>query len=171
MAIITWRLALDKQFAEHLGRFKSLKTLDLSEALFRARIIFEHLPSSLTKLKLQRLRTFGEMSRGNRTCSLSAGDLAPLRSLHSLETLDFKYSDLIFGHSIDSGLFVDLTSLRELNLGYCRISIVKDGAFEGLSNLTKVILDGYPLGSRQFSLQSTNNRTIKDLSMKRCGMA
>lgn len=42
--------------------------------------------------------------------------------------------------------------------------------FKNLRNLTELILDGNPLGSRVIRLQG-KNYTIKQLSMKRCGLA
>ena len=170
---------LDKRFPEYLAHFASLKTLDLSGANTLVQCphtdlspMLKYLPSSLTKLRLRLLRSlkYEPQNTKNTLCFLTADDMAPIRSLPNLETLDFERSDLVFGYKINSDLFHGMQSLKELNLGYCRISVITPHTFQGLHSLSNVNLDGNPLGSRQITLQSSN-RTIKTLSMRQCGMA
>ena len=79
--------------------------------------------------------------------------LQPLHSLPKLRQLVFKYGNQPFGTTLIRGTFSALHHLQVLQIGYCGIAKIQDGAFDGLS-LTSVLLSGNPIGLNQFWVQA-----------------
>lgn len=83
------------------------------------------------------------------------------------------YSDFIFGMSITPDLFAEFSGLTSVNIGWCRVNLIHDHAFDGNPYLTELTLDGNPLRPRRFELYSLKKRfesNINQLSIRRASL-
>ena len=103
------------------------------------------LPTSLLYLELARWESNAAMAP---ECVFSEETMNGVQQLPHLTFLSFNSSDLIFGHYLRKGIFKNMTSLAFLDLRYCRISSIEEGAFSDLISLRRLTLSGNPLGIR-----------------------
>jgi len=156
-----------------LAYFTHLQELDLSGVApyktcpDNAKRAFIYFPGSLRVIYMQRWRTIFRIFSD---CYFSNAAMDMLKKLPNLIELNFKYSDFAFGSELQTTVFTNFTSLQQVNLAYCRISIIPFDAFDFCPNLKSVVLDGNPLGARRTRLQ-TSTSSITELSLKNAGIA
>ena len=114
--------------------------------------LFGNLSSSIKYIQARSWRT--NEKRGP-NCTITEATLKRLAHLRHLSTLDFEYGDGIFGSTLQKGLFQALPQLRQLHLGWCRITEIENGALSGL-HLTNLELTGNPLGNQEFWVNGRN---------------
>ena len=141
--------------SDHLS---NLKELDVSSPLIHpnqcathAWILFEKLPTTLSKIYLRQWRS---IEKPQPSCFLNETTLDGLRRLPKLELIDMHSSDSIFGSTLYYGTFENFTRLQTLDLGWCRIWDVENLAFDHCPQLSKLVLDGNPIGSKAMRLQN-----------------
>ena len=127
------------------------------------------LPRSLQYLELARWESNAAMDPG---CVFSEETMKGIQQLPHFKFLSFNSSDLLFGHYLRKGIFKNMTNLAYLDLHYCRISSIEEGAFSDLISLKTLILSGNPLGIRYVFFWDAldkiliRNLYIKDLSLR-----
>ena len=135
-----------------------------------AKELFANLPQGLENLRARDWKTHFAM---NASCIIDQQTLEGLKILPNLTTLDFRYSDKIFGNTIPKSLFHGMEALKSLDLGWSRFNDIETGAFSGL-NLTSLVLDSNQLGTREFWPFGPDSPTltspVKTLSMFKCGI-
>lgn len=151
--------------------FSNLTVLDISAAKQFLRCpsmalkLFQNLPDTLKNLTLRRWRA---NSKHNRICAIKNTTLAPLSS-YNLTSIDMKYGDSMFGYAISENLFRGFHHLQVLDISWCRITLIEDGAFDDCPKLDYLLLDGNPIGTRTFQIFSSKNITsLQKLSMRGC---
>ena len=136
-----------------------------------AKDLFSNLSNTLHALFARNWKTDLAM---NYTCAIHEDTLSGLKTLPNLTYLDFRYSDKIFGDSIDKSLFQGFKKLQCLDIGWCRFNNIETGAFASL-NLSTLKLNSNQLGSREFwpyGVDSVNlTSPVEYLTMSQCGIA
>ena len=130
--------------------------------------LFENLSDSIQSIEARAWRTH-KMYEPN--CTISRETLSGLAKLKALRTLDFKYSDRIFGSTLPNGLFQGLKHLHNLELGWCRITAIESGALGNLT-LNTLELNGNPLGPQEFWASGPHQalETLHNLVLRECGI-
>ena len=134
-----------------LMHFTALETLDISAVTAYAKCpndsstFLRLLPKTLKTIYLRHWSSIYKMKPG---CTFDSKTMSGLRNLPELEILDMRYSDFIFGHAVRTSTFANFLALKQLDIGWCRISEIENFAFQSCPLLERVVLDGNPLGSR-----------------------
>ena len=105
-------------------------------------------------------------------CKITKNTLLPLRNLPQLSMLSFKYADQPFGVVLSKGTFSKLSHLEVLDLAFCGIAVIEDGAFDGLS-LKSVLLFDNPIGVHQFWVRAHHGPmpSVKEVILKQSDLA
>lgn len=136
-----------------------------------AKDLFKNLPTSLVSLSALDWKTSDAL---NRSCIIDNETLDGLKNLPNLESLDFRYSEKIFGDAIGESLFHGgFKKLARLDLGWCSFNDIAPGAFKGL-NLTLLFLNSNMMGSREFWPFGPDSKTlsssVKNLDLSHIGI-
>ena len=133
----------------------------------RASALFKNLPATINTINARSWRTNQLVDR---ECVLNSTSLANLRHLRKL-SLSFRYSDGILGDSITSELFAGL-QLQELDISWCRITHIADGAFDSVYHIARLGLTGNQLGVNTIKLFSTYSKgyRLRDLTLGSAGL-
>ena len=152
------------------GNFKDLQELDISiaegysDCPSAAADLFWNLPQSLEVLFMRRWRSAAAVSPD---CVLNETSIAGLKNLTNLKHLDVKWSDMLFGEALRASVFAGFTSLKRLELGWCRFSQVEDFVFDDCPLLNYVSLNGNPFGARPINLYSdSGHANLVSLGLK-----
>ena len=119
-----------------------------------AQDLFNNLNQNLVLLQARRWRTTFEV---NESCILTNKTLYGLKQLPNLKILDFKYSDQIFGNVLRKSVIHGFNNLTNLELSWCRLTRIEDGALIGFRQLKTLNLEGNQLASREFWVYGKNN--------------
>ena len=96
--------------------------------------------------------------------------MSGLKNLPNLKTLEFRYSEMIFGNYINRMLFQGgFRKLEHLDIGWCSFNGIEFGAFKGL-NLTLLLLNSNMLGSREFWPFGAESSVVKHLDLSHIGI-
>ena len=132
--------------------------------------LFSNLSSNLEILQVRGWRTTKAV---NKSCILTNQTLQGLKLLPNVTILDFKYSDQIFGNELKRTLFEGFHRLRNLELSWCRLTSIEDGALQSLFHLETLNLKGNQLASREFWVYDKNNTISYPLwaiELRHCGI-
>lgn len=162
--------------AELLLPLKNLTMLSLNhvfpfaECPAKAHKLFDNLSLNLRLLEARRWRTTKPV---NKSCILTDQTLNGLKNLPNLKILDFKFSDQILGNVLQKSLFSGFSKLQNLELSWCRMTQIEDGALQGLNNLKTLNLQGNQIGSREFWVYGKNNTVsypLYAIELQHCGI-
>ena len=130
--------------------------------------LFRNLPDSIQLIYAQYWRIHTILPSN---CTISRETLRGLASKKYLRVLDFESGGGIFGSKLRSDTFLDMPQLKQLQLGWCRIAEIEEGALNGL-RIEELWLKGNPIGSLVFWAMGVNQsmNTMHKLSLKECAI-
>ena len=136
----------------------------------KAKELFTYMPKTLVNLKVHDWKTYDVM---NESCTIDEETLLGLKKLPNLRSLEFRYSDKVFGERITKNLFQNFSALEKLDLGWCSFNSIATGAFTGLK-LKELKLNMNQLGSREFWPFGSDSRNltseVESLELSHCGI-
>ena len=140
----------DPKLFMHLTKLENLSLSDVNpykKCPRTAKELFANLPPTLQQLKLHDWKTYDEFKL---SCTIDEDTLSGLKNLPYLKTLEFRYSEMIFGNFINRTLFQGgFSKIEQLDIGWCSFNGIEFGAFRGF-NITLLLLNSNMLGSREF---------------------
>ena len=132
----------------------------------KVKVLLENLPS---KMKYLHTRSWRSEEHLIPECVIGNATFAGLMNLNHLNTLDFEYSDRMFGNVIRRDVFQYLHQVLQINVGWCRITEIEEGALTGF-NLSSLQLQGNPIGPQAFWVSGRNQTMLRtgQLVLKNC---
>lgn len=146
----------------HINKLEPYKTCPSKVA-----VILAHLPPSLKILHAQGWRSSSKL---NQNCMLNESHLESLRQMN-ISLIDFSESDWILGGLIKHQFFYNMTSLKSLQLSWIRVSSIEAEAFQSLSQLSSLTLNGNQIGPRRLRLFGSGKTSqLKALALNNMGI-
>ena len=134
----------------------------------KVKTLFRNLPSKLDTLVL---RGWASTQPANESCFLKEDTLAGLKSLSKLNSIDFHYSDKIFGNSLSPQVFDGFKHAKLIFLNWCGIASVNIGTFNAAPGMADLGLGGNLLGPRVLQLYTENQTSkLKTLNLNSIGI-
>lgn len=128
---------------------------------------FESLPKNLRDVSF---KNWESLDPANESCVYTNHVLQPLSNLTRLEALSFRYNDFGFGLRLDASILPSMKRLKELDLGFCGFSSIYNFTDVNFPVLEELLLDGNPLGSRQYSTSGSEGNLVSS-TVKRLNLA